>query len=130
MPEPRSGEYTVLIGGEPVGTIQDASGDAHSVEGAFIPGPGLEPYRAVFEAAVGACRRFGASCQLDEATGDGACDFVLWDQYEEACEAIARLGLRLAEVSRPVSQFKVRENWSVQVIFEIARAERTDAAAR
>jgi hypothetical protein len=75
---PNPGPLTVLIGGQPVGTVAVREPFPRKVFGAFTPTFGFEPHRPVFEAAVELARQF------DALPADDPCDYLLWDRLMAA----------------------------------------------
>jgi hypothetical protein len=110
---PNPGILTLLIGGQSIGTVAVARRHPRKVFGTFTPGPGFEPHRPVFEAAVELAQQF------DEAAGDGSrpCDDVLWDRLMTAYAAINHLGPIFAELPALIEELAVNADWSVEVTF-------------
>jgi hypothetical protein len=115
---PNPGILTLLIDGQSIGTVVVARRYPRKVFGTFSPGPGFEPHRPVFEAAVELAQ------QLDEATGYGSrpCDDVLWDRLMAAYAAINRLRPFFAELPTLIEELAVYADWSVEITFEGSRA--------
>ncbi len=103
---------TVLIDGRPVGTVTVIERYPCKLFGRFVAGPGLEPYRPVFEAAVELARQFDATPTTQP------CDYALWDRLMGAYAEINNLGPQFAEVGTPIMEFAVEADWSVEVTFE------------
>ena len=114
---PNPGPLTVLIDGQPVGTVTVHRRYPRKVFGAFTPGPGFNPYRPVFEAAVELAR------QYDGSVGCGVCDYPLWDRLMTAYAEINSLGPVFAELPAPIEEFAIESDWSVEITFEVAPAE-------
>jgi hypothetical protein len=113
---PNPGPLTVRIKGGPVGTVAVDRRYPRKVFGVFTPGPGLEPYRPVFENAVELAR------QYDGSVGCGVCDYPLWDRLMAAYAEINRLGPVFAELPAPIEEFAIESDWSVEITFEVATA--------
>lgn len=114
---PNPGPLTVLIGGQPAGTVEITRRYPCKVLGAFIPTAGFEPYRPVFEAAVELARQF------DALPANEPCDYLLWDRLMAAYAEINRLGPVFAELAASIEEFAVESDWSVEVSFDAAPAE-------
>ena len=103
---------TVIIDGRPVGAVTVTERHPRKLFGRFAAGPGFEPYRPVFEAAVELAQQF------DSTPVTEPCDYALWDRVMAAYAAINELGPRFAEVGTPIEEFAVDADWSVEVTFE------------
>ena len=103
---------TVIIDGRPVGTVTVVERHPRTLFGRFVTGPGFEPYRPVFEAAVELARQFDATPTTEP------CDYALWDRMMGAYAEINKLEPKFAEVGTPIQEFAVQADWSVEVTFE------------
>ncbi len=108
------GPLTVLIGGQPVGTVTVENRYPRAVFGKFEPSSGLDPYRPLFEAAVELSRQF------DATTASGPCNYLLWKQLMAAYVEINQLGPQIAELPVPINEFAVMADWSVEITFAVA----------
>lgn len=106
------GLLTVMIGGQPVGTVTIVERHSCKLFGRFVTGPEFEPYRPAFEAAVELARQF------DTTLATEPCDYALWNRLMAAYAKINDLGLKFAEVDTPIMEFAVEADWSVEVTFE------------
>jgi hypothetical protein len=114
---PNPGPLTVLIDGQPVGTVTVYERYPCKVFGLFTPGSALQPYQSVFESAMELDRQFG------ERSKEHGCDDVLWDQLMAAYDEIHRLGPVFAELPAPIKEFAVETGWLVEVTFEVEPTE-------
>ena len=109
---PNPGSLTVIIGGQPVGTVKVAERYCHKVLGNFAPSPEFEPHRPIFETAVELARQFDATPTTEP------CNYALWERLVAAYGEIKRLGPVFAEAPYPIEEFAVEADWSVEVTFE------------
>lgn len=110
-PPPAPAPLTLLLDGKPVGTVRVDRASSDKVFGTLEPGPGFEPFRAVFEAAV------RLSQEIDAVTDAALLGRAAWDRKFETYRAIVRLGPSFAEMPAPIEEFAVDGDWSVEVTF-------------
>lgn len=117
---------TVLIDGQPIGTVTVLEQTPRKLFGWFTPGPRFEPYRPIFEASVELSRQFDATTLFE--LGDDA----IWERLIAAYADIQRLGPEFAELVSPIEEFAVEADWSIEVTFDTTRPRphRTNLEAR
>lgn len=100
---------TVVIDNHPVGHIEVESRTPRKVWRRFIPGAGIEPYRAAFEAAVTLAREYDASAPYEPI------DYPLWDRLMAAYEVINELKPSLSGVHARIEEFALEADGSVEI---------------
>lgn len=102
---------TLLVNGKPVGRVRVERTTLEKVFGTLLPGPGFDPVRSVFEAAVHLSRH------IDALSDSGPVDTPERDRLMEAYAAIQRLHPVFAEFPQPIEEFVIEADWSVEVTF-------------
>ena len=95
------GPLTLHIDGQPVGTVEVVEVNSRKLFGRFVIGPGFDPYRPVFEAAIDLARQFDSTPMTDP------CDYSLRNRLMLAYAEINNLGPRFAEIPTPIEEFAV-----------------------
>lgn len=111
MNAPFRRSLTLLVGGKPVGRVRVLRTSIDKVFGTLIPGPGFDPVRSVFEAAVRQSRH------IDELSAHGPVDSEARDRLMAAYADIQRLQPAFAELPQPIEEFAIEADWSVEVTF-------------
>jgi hypothetical protein len=112
---PSRRSLTLLIDGKPVGRVRVERTTFEKIFGLLIPGPGFEPFRNVFEAAVGLSR------QIDLMSLSGPVDAPACHRLMDAYGAIHRLQPVLEEYPMPIEEFAIDGDWSVEITFVEAK---------
>lgn len=102
---------TLLVNGQPVGRVRVTRSNIDKVFGRLLPGPGFDPVRGVFEAAVEQSRR------IDAQSDTGPVEPEAHQKLLAAYEAIQRLEPAFAELPHPIEEFAIEADWSVEVTF-------------
>ena len=111
------GSLTVLIGGQPIGTVTVRERTPRKLFGWFTPGPQFEPYRPIFEASVELSRRLDAAARFDPDDDEDE-DDTLRERRIAAYAEIQRLGPEFAELESRIEEFAVEADWSIEVTFD------------